>query len=92
MRGGNALFLIIWMHGPKREGGAPVQKINHISAFCFPVSPSSALFRELASRAFAHELLYMASSKGGWLFFGERARHGEMEKPDLKSEVKAIYS
>lgn len=60
------------MHGPKREGGAPVQKINHISAVCFPVSPSSALFWELESRGFTHELLYMASNKGGLLFCGEK--------------------
>lgn len=37
MRVGSALFLIIETCGLEREGGAPVQKINHVSAVCFSV-------------------------------------------------------
>lgn len=37
MRGGNALFLIIEIHGLEREGGVSMQKIYHINAVCFPL-------------------------------------------------------
>lgn len=37
MRGENTLFLINWMHGLEREGGAPVQNRNHINTVCFPI-------------------------------------------------------
>lgn len=90
MRGGNALFLIIWMHGLEREGGAPVPNINHINGvwFCLPVLSSGT-----GVQGFACELSYMASSKGGLFFlWWERTRHGEMETPDPKSGVKAIDS
>lgn len=60
------------MHGLEREGGAPVQKINHINAVCFPVLLSSALFWELETRGFAPELLCMASGKGRLSFCGEK--------------------
>jgi len=45
---GSALFLIIEMHSLEREGGASMQKINHINAVCFPLFAFQ--FRGLGAR------------------------------------------
>lgn len=74
MRVGSALFLIIETCGLEREGGAPVQKINHVSAVYFSVFAFQCSGLGAGGKGFAHKLFYLADSKGAAVYFAVRQR------------------
>lgn len=52
--------------------------------FVFLFLPSSAVSWELETRGFAHELFYMASSKGGLVFCDEKEPGMEKWKKQIQ--------